>query len=73
MAARKPKITRITVSLDARDHSRLSALATRLDVSLSWLTRHAVADFLERQERGDDLQLPLPLSPSGGRPEKSGR
>lgn len=49
---------RITVSLSEADHEALQALASKYDVSLSWLTRHAIADFIERQKDGQ-LQLPL--------------
>ncbi len=38
----------------------MSALAEELDVSLSWLIRRAMADFLERYGKGE-LQLPLNL------------
>lgn len=51
---------RITVTLSHRDHTELAALAERCDVSLSWLTRQAVADFLEKHAKGE-LQLPLAL------------
>ena len=56
---------RITVSLTDADHAALSALAEQNDVSLSWITRKAVADFLERHS-GDELQLPLDLKKSIG-------
>lgn len=49
---------RITVSLPQNDHLALSALAERCDVSLSWLTRQAIAEFLTNHAKGD-LQLPL--------------
>lgn len=52
--------SRITVSLNSRDHDALSALAERCDVSLSWLTRQAIAEFLESHAK-DELQLPLHL------------
>ena len=42
----------------------MAALAERHDVSLSWLTRRAVVEFLERYERAD-AQLPLDLSING--------
>ena len=50
---------RITVSLSETDHDALQALAAKYDVSLSWLTRHAEAEFVERQKDG---QLKLPLA-----------
>ena len=58
------KSTRITVSLPSREYTELSALAEQYDVSLSWLTRQAVSEFLERHSKGD-LQLPLVLSMQG--------
>lgn len=51
---------RITVSLPLQDHLALSALAERCDVSLSWLTRQAISEFLANHAK-DDLQLPLNL------------
>lgn len=51
---------RISVSLNAQDHTALSALAQKCDVSLSWLTRQAIAEFLNNHAEGD-LQLPLHL------------
>ena len=49
---------RITVSLSETDHEMLQALAAKYDVSLSWLTRRAVTEFVERHSDG---QLKLPL------------
>lgn len=51
---------RITVSLSPRDHTELAALAERCDVSLSWVARQAISEFLERHAKGE-LQLPLNL------------
>ena len=51
---------RISVSLNSQDHTALSALAQKCDVSLSWLTRQAIAEFLTNHADGD-LQLPLHL------------
>jgi len=44
--------TRITVSLPDKEHAALAALAQRHDVSLSWLTRKAVVEFLRRHRTG---------------------
>lgn len=52
---------RITVSLSPKDYTELAVLAERCDVSLSWLARQAVADFLEKHAKGE-LQLPLNLA-----------
>ena len=51
---------RISVSLPERDYTALCALAEKHDISLAWLGRQAVAEFLERY-RDRDLQLPLTL------------
>ena len=61
---------RITVSLQDAEHAALSALADRCDVSLSWITRQALSEFLERYENGD-VQLPLQLG-AGGRGKLNG-
>jgi hypothetical protein len=54
---------RVTVSLTPREHGELRALATSARVSLSWMIRQAVAEFLERQ-KGEVSQLPLNLGTS---------
>lgn len=65
MRARRGKLaTRVTVSVDERDYEQLVALADEHRVSLAWLVRYCVADFLERY-RQDQLELPLELG--GGR------
>lgn len=53
--------TRITVSVDDRDYEQLVALSDEFRVSLAWLVRYAVADFLDRY-RQDQLELPLELT-----------
>ena len=66
MRARRGKklATRVTVSVDERDYEQLATLADEHRVSLAWLVRYAVADFLERY-RQEQLELPLELT--GGR------
>lgn len=63
MRARRGKrlATRVTVSVDDRDYEQLAALAEEHRVSLAWLVRYAVSDFLVRY-RSDQLQLPLELT-----------
>jgi hypothetical protein len=51
---------RITVSLSQHDHVALSALAEHCNVSLSWLTRQAIAEFLVNHPPSGS-QLPLTL------------
>ena len=65
MAARN----RVTVNLEDREYAELSALSDKHRVSLAWLGRQAIIEFLERRE-SEDLQLPLILSsdrPASGR------
>ena len=51
---------RISISLPEQHYTALCALAEQHQISLAWLGRQAVAEFLERhQDR--DLQLPLTL------------
>lgn len=60
---------RVTVSLQGRDHAALSDLAERHDVSLSWLVRRAVTEFVQRHGRGDGRLVLHPSNPDGGRRE----
>ena len=58
---------RISVSLPEREYQQLSALAEKHHISLAWLGRQAVLEFLERyQDR--DLQLPLTMSSTSRSP-----
>ena len=50
---------RLSVGLDPGSHAKLSQLAERNDVSLAWMARKAITDFIERQEEGDQAELPL--------------
>lgn len=43
----KRKIVRISVSLDDRDYQTLRKIAETDDVSVAWLIRRAVGDFLK--------------------------
>ena len=52
---------RVTINLEDREYAELSALSDKHRVSLAWLGRQAIIEFLERRE-SDDLQLPLNLS-----------
>lgn len=54
---------RITINLSASEQRELQALAERARVSVAWLGRQAVTEFLERHKNGE-LQLPLGLSKS---------
>ena len=50
---------RLSFGLDSGSHAKLSRLANRHDVSLAWMIRKAVADFIERQGEDDQAELPL--------------
>ena len=52
---------RVTINLEDREYAELSALSDKRRVSLAWLGRQAIIEFLERRE-SEDLQLPLNLS-----------
>ena len=52
---------RVTINLEDREYAELAALSDRHRVSLAWLGRQAIIEFLERRE-AEDLQLPLNLS-----------
>ncbi len=54
------KEARLSVSFDAQDYAHLCALAARRDVSVAWLIRHAVHEFL-RVERDITENPELPL------------
>ncbi|KPQ05932.1 MAG: Ribbon-helix-helix protein, copG family [Rhodobacteraceae bacterium HLUCCA12] len=59
--------TRITVSLPDKEHAALTMLAQKYDVSLSWLTRKAVMEFLQRYgDGGTQPALDLPLDKKTG-------
>lgn len=52
---------RVTVNLEEPEYTVLSALSGKHRVSLAWLGRQAIIEFLERHEERE-LQLPLILS-----------
>lgn len=55
------KAVRTTISLPAEQLQRLQEIAGQHDLSLAWLIRQAVNEFLERTEkRGDFHPLAAP-------------
>lgn len=64
-----PAKTRFSVALDDQEYAALAIVAEKHRISMAWLVRQAVADFLERYRR-EETQLPLPLATS--RPERGG-
>ena len=59
------KTTRTTVSLPVEQLERLQQMADRHGLSLAWLVRQAVTEFLERTEKQGQFH-PL-ASPKNGR------
>ncbi len=53
---------RVTVNLEEAEYRELSAISQKHRVSLAWLGRKAMTEFLERFEQ-EELQLPLILAP----------
>jgi predicted transcriptional regulator len=60
MAGRPRKNTRLTVSMDDQDYMALEAIASKSDVSLSWVIRQAIHRFVMEQKA--QLELPLALA-----------
>ena len=52
---------RVTINIDDREFRQLAALSDKHRVSLAWLGRQAIIEFLECHEY-EELQLPLSLS-----------
>jgi len=50
---------RLTVSLTGNDYDALSALAEKDDVSVSWVVRRAIDEYLHNHFHEADLVLPL--------------
>ncbi len=49
---------RVSVNLATEEYQELSVMSEKYLVSMAWLSRQAIRDFLERY-RDEDLQLPL--------------
>mgnify|MGYP001561408785 CR=1 FL=1 len=57
---------RVTVTFSAEAHERLRAVASASSVSIGWVVRYAVDEFLRRHIPGSAGQLVLPLHRSKG-------
>ena len=51
---------RVTVNINDREYLELSAISEKHRVSLAWLGRQAIMEFLQRYQNVE-LQLPLGL------------
>ena len=56
-----PENHRISVSLSNTEHTELQELSQKHRVSVAWLGRQAIVEFLERC-RGDEFQIPFAWS-----------
>ncbi len=53
--------TRFSVALDEQEYAELAVMAEKHRVSMAWLVRHAVTEFLNHYGN-EDSQLPLRLT-----------
>ena len=53
-----PQNNRISVGLSKAEHTELRELSKKYRVSVAWLGRQAIVEFLERC-RGDEFRIPL--------------
>lgn len=58
--AQEHKLSRVSVGLSAKEYTELKALSDKHRISLAWLGRQAIVEFLERSQNRE-LQLPLIL------------
>lgn len=57
MALESKKTVRFSITLVEEQYKKISSLAERNDVSVAWIVRQAITQFLE--ESGDQLALPF--------------
>ena len=62
---------RLSVGLDPASYAKLSRLADRQEVSLAWMIRKAISDFIERQQENDQMELPLQRRGESGHPGRT--
>jgi len=55
----KPTV-RLSVSVSPADHAELSRIAAMRDLSIAWVIRRAIADFVERHRESAQGELGLP-------------
>ena len=52
---------RVSVNLTKQEYQDLAGLAEKYRVSMAWLSRQAISDYVERHLQ-EPIQLPLPIS-----------
>ncbi len=50
---------RITITVEPDDYAEMTRIAKDNDITVSWLIRRLMRDFLERQEREGSYQLEI--------------
>ena len=65
MAGKSAPKTRLSVGLSDSELAELTALKDRHHVSMAWLGRQAILEFISRY-RAEHMQLPLKLTERGG-------
>ena len=64
---KKPKEKeRVTVTFDGQSYTRLNEIAVKGDVSISWVIRYAVDNFLKELDNGQHQPPALPLERANG-------
>lgn len=56
---KKPSV-RLSVSVSTTDHAELARIAVARDLSLAWVVRRAISDFVERHRSDLQGELHLP-------------
>lgn len=51
---------RLSVTLDEEDHKAVREMAEAMDISMAWVVRRAVSEFIGRHGNGKGLLLPNP-------------
>jgi hypothetical protein len=65
MSTKSAPRTRLSVGLSDSELAELTALKDRHHVSMAWLGRQAILEFISRY-RAEHVQLPLKLTSRGG-------
>ena len=62
-----PQNRRISIGLSNTEHTELRELSEKHRISVAWLGRQAIVEFLERS-RSNEFQIPLAWSRDTGQP-----
>lgn len=62
---------RLSVSVNQSDLAELSRLAAEHDLSMAWIVRKAITEFIERNRIDSQSELPLPRAKSNDLEERA--